>query len=96
MNENKKLNNILICIKEELLKEKWIYADDISLTKIKMYLEVLFHLPIMFLNPEIRTAMFMFIFALRMECNHNDEIISLCNTIFSGIFYLTNVDAIFL
>nr|XP_034173255.1 uncharacterized protein LOC117601077 [Osmia lignaria]XP_034173257.1 uncharacterized protein LOC117601077 [Osmia lignaria]XP_034173258.1 uncharacterized protein LOC117601077 [Osmia lignaria]XP_034173259.1 uncharacterized protein LOC117601077 [Osmia lignaria]XP_034173260.1 uncharacterized protein LOC117601077 [Osmia lignaria]XP_034173261.1 uncharacterized protein LOC117601077 [Osmia lignaria]XP_034173262.1 uncharacterized protein LOC117601077 [Osmia lignaria]XP_034173263.1 uncharacterized p len=92
MNENKKLNNILIHIKEELLKEKWIYADDTSLTKIKMHLEVLFHLPVMFLKSEIRIAMFMFIFALRMECNRNDEIISLCNTIFSDLLEKSDVN----
>nr|XP_012141616.1 PREDICTED: uncharacterized protein LOC100882148 isoform X2 [Megachile rotundata] len=81
MNDNEQIKNILIYMKEEMSKEKWMYMDDKSLTKLKMHLEILHHLPISFLNIKVRTAMLLFILALKVECCHNTEIISSCNII---------------
>lgn len=71
-----------------MLINKWVQIENILLCKIQVYLEVLLHLPIMFLSNNLKLIIFMFLFSLRMECNENNEIILLCNTMFSGIFYV--------
>lgn len=86
--ENEEIKKILTSVKENLLKNKWIQVQDNVLYKIKMYLEVLLHLPLTFLNSDLRLIIFMFIFLLRLECDQSDEVVSLCNTLLSGIVHV--------
>lgn len=76
-----------MCMKEELLKDEWIQIENTYTHKIKIHLDILLHMPLIFLNTNVKLITFMVIFALRKECNQNDEIISLCNTILSGISF---------
>ncbi|XP_076391389.1 uncharacterized protein LOC100882148 [Megachile rotundata] len=92
MNDNEQIKNILIYMKEEMSKEKWMYMDDKSLTKLKMHLEILHHLPISFLNIKVRTAMLLFILALKVECCHNTEIISSCNIILTDLLDKSDIN----
>ena len=84
--ENGKIDEILTYMKEKLSKGGWVRIESTSLCAIKMHLKVLLHMPLIFLDANTRLITFMFVFALRKECNQDDEISSLCNTIFSGTF----------
>ncbi|XP_017799294.1 PREDICTED: uncharacterized protein LOC108580138 [Habropoda laboriosa] len=90
--EDENINKILISIKEELLVNKWIQIQDTFLCKIKVHLEVLLHLPLMFLSTNLSLITFMFIFALRMETDQNNEIVFLCNTIFLDLLERSSID----
>ncbi|XP_054006191.1 uncharacterized protein LOC128891051 [Hylaeus anthracinus] len=90
--ENQKVNEILMCMKEELSKDKWIQIDSASLCKIKMHLEILLCIPLMFLNTCMRSITFIIIFALRRECGKSNEIISLCDIIFSDLLEMPGPD----
>ncbi|KAF3421290.1 hypothetical protein E2986_10325 [Frieseomelitta varia] len=81
-----KINDILMSLKGELLVNKWTQIQNVVLCKIKVYLEVLLHLPLMFLNTNLK------IITLIMECNQSSEIISLCNIIFSDLLERSNID----
>ena len=87
-----KINDILTSLKEELLANKWTQIQNAVLCKIKVYLEILLHLPLMFLNTNLKIITLMYIFAIRMECNQSSEIVPLCNIIFSGMLYVHSVD----
>ncbi|CAL7946232.1 unnamed protein product [Xylocopa violacea] len=88
--ESEKINNILMSIKQ-LFTSKWIQIKDIFLREIEVYLNILLHLPLMFLSSNLRLITFMFIFALRMECDQSNEIVSSCNTIFSDLMERHNI-----
>ncbi|CAK9806080.1 hypothetical protein ANTQUA_LOCUS4699 [Anthophora quadrimaculata] len=90
--ENENINKILVSMKEEFSVNKWIQVQDTFLCKIKVYLEILLHLPLIFLSTNLSLITFMFIFALRMECDQSNEIVFLCNTIFLGILERSNID----
>ncbi|KAK9308232.1 hypothetical protein QLX08_001704 [Tetragonisca angustula] len=87
-----KINDILTSLKEELLANKWTQIQNAVLCKIKVYLEVLLHLPLMFLNTNLKIITLMYIFAIRMECNQSSEIVPLCNIIFSDLLERSNID----
>ncbi|XP_076751649.1 uncharacterized protein LOC143423901 isoform X2 [Xylocopa sonorina] len=88
--EREKINNMLMSIKE-LFTSKWIKIEDIFLREIEVYLNILHHIPLMFLSSNLRLITFMFIFALRMECDQSNEIVSSCNTIFSDLLERYNI-----
>ncbi|XP_076636388.1 uncharacterized protein LOC143349203 [Colletes latitarsis] len=90
--ENQDVNEILISMKKEFLKDKWVQIESASLYKIKMYLKILLHIPLMFLSTHVRSIIFIIVFALRKECDGNDEIISLCNMIFSDLLEMSGLD----
>lgn len=85
--ECEKINDVLMSLKEELLVNKWVQMQNILLHKIKVYLEILLHLPLIFLDTNLKVITLMFIFAVRMECNQSNEIVILCNIMFSGTFH---------
>ena len=90
--ENGKIDEILTYMKEKLSKAGWVQIESTSLCTIKMHLKVLLHMPLIFLDANTRLITFMFVFALRKECNQDDEIISLCNTIFSDLLEKPGLD----
>lgn len=90
-----KINDILMSLKEELLVNKWTSNGHMMVScKIKVYLVILLHLPLIFLNTNLKIITLMYIFAIRMECNQSNEIVILCNNIFSGKLYVHSVDII--
>ncbi|XP_076246038.1 uncharacterized protein LOC143186329 [Calliopsis andreniformis] len=90
--ENEKIDEILMGIRDELFKDEWIPIEDVHIPKVKTLLEVLLHIPLTYLNINIKLITFMIIFALRKECTRNDEIISLCNTILSDLLEKTGLN----
>lgn len=90
--ECEKINDVLMSLKEELLVNKWVQMQNILLHKIKVYLEILLHLPLIFLDTNLKVITLMFIFAVRMECNQSNEIVFLCNIMFSDLLEKPNID----
>ncbi|KZC10941.1 Serologically defined colon cancer antigen 8 like protein [Dufourea novaeangliae] len=83
--ENQKLNEMVIHMKDILSQKEWVQIENASLREIKVYLQVLLHLPLIHLNANVRLIIFIIIFALRIECNQNEDIISLSNVILSDL-----------
>ncbi|XP_076379515.1 uncharacterized protein LOC117221734 [Megalopta genalis] len=84
-NDNQILNDTIMHMKEDLLKNDSIEFGSTLLHEIEVYLKLLLHVPLMFLSVNVRLLTFMVIFALRKESSQDDNIISLCNLILSDL-----------
>ncbi|XP_078047743.1 uncharacterized protein LOC144475582 [Augochlora pura] len=84
-NDNRIINDIIMQMKEDLLKNEWVELAITLLHEIEAYLKLLLHMPLMFLSANVRLLTFMVVFALRKESSQNDNIISLCNSILSDL-----------
>lgn len=87
-NEHNKLLEVLQIIKEQILQEQWVQTANAISCKIELHLEILLHLPIVYLNSNVKTLVFLIAYSISRECKENDKISTLCNMIFSGNIYI--------
>ncbi|XP_031839197.1 uncharacterized protein LOC116429879 [Nomia melanderi] len=90
--ENQKINEMIMLLKEDLLKDKWVEIENALSCQIVVYLKVLLHIPLIFLKANIKLIIFIIIFALKKECDQNYDIISLCNIILSDLLEKPGLD----
>ncbi|XP_076292127.1 uncharacterized protein LOC143214678 [Lasioglossum baleicum] len=90
--DNQEVNEIVVRMKEDLLRDEWIEIKSTLLQEIKVYLKLLLHVPLMFLNANVRSLTFMIFFALRKESHQNDDIISLCDVMLSDLLEKPGID----
>lgn len=83
-NENEKMTKILQVIKEQISQQQWIPMTNTISSKIELYLEILLHVPIIYLNSNTRTLIFLVVYSISKECGTNEKILASCNLIFSG------------
>lgn len=86
-NENEKLVKILQVTKEQISQEQWVPMKNSTFPKIKLYLKMLLHIPIMYLGTNTRTLIFLVVYSISKECETDEKVLTLCNSIFSGNSY---------
>lgn len=82
--EEHKLLEILQMMKKEILQQEWIEMENVTSSKIELYLEILLHIPIMYFNSNVRTLIFLIVYSISKECKQHNKIPALCNIIFTG------------
>ncbi|XP_076648350.1 uncharacterized protein LOC143356498 [Halictus rubicundus] len=90
--DNQKVNEIVVHMKKDLLSDEWVEIKSTLLHEIKVYLKLLLHVPLMFLNANVRLLTFIILFALRKESYQSGDIISLCNVILSDLLEKPGID----
>lgn len=84
-NDHDDMLGMLQIIKELISQEQWVQMTNATTSKIKLHLELLLHLPMMYFNFDMRTLIFLLVYSISRECEKN-EILILCKMIFSGNF----------
>ncbi|XP_072765101.1 uncharacterized protein [Anoplolepis gracilipes] len=91
--ENKEIImlDVLQIIKEVILQEPWVQMTNATSSKIKLHLEILLHLPMIYFNSNTRMLIFLVIYSISRECEKS-EILTLCNMIFSDLLEKIGID----
>lgn len=89
-NEHDDMLGVLQIIKELISQEQWVQMTNTTSSQIELHLELLLHLPLMYLNSNIRMLIFLLVYSISRECEKN-EILTLCKMIFSGNFISLNL-----
>ncbi|KAI4478140.1 hypothetical protein M0804_012098 [Polistes exclamans] len=88
----KKIKRILETVKVEILESKWEQMKNTEIAKIKLYLDIIVHMPIAFFKSNVRALLLMIIFTVNKECTKSEDITILCNKIFLKLFQTTGLD----
>jgi len=85
---NEKLLEVLQVLKEQISQEQWMQMANTISFKIKLYLEILFHLPMMYFSPNVKLLIFLIVYFIKMKYEKDDIVSFLCEKIFSGNFII--------
>lgn len=90
---NNKLLEILQVLKEQILQEQWMQTANAISFNIELYLEIFFHLPMIYFSPNVKMLIFLVVYSISRKYEKNDKVLTLCNMIFSGnlILFLPNI-----
>ncbi|XP_012215801.1 uncharacterized protein [Linepithema humile] len=87
-----KLLEVLQIVKEQISQEQWVQTTNATSCKIELHLEILLHLPMIYLNSNVKTLVFLIVYSISRECKENDKISTLCNMIFSDLLEKAGID----
>ncbi|KAM0732987.1 hypothetical protein ACS0PU_012536 [Formica fusca] len=90
-NDHDDMLGMLQIIKELISQEQWVQMTNATTSKIKLHLELLLHLPMMYFNSDMRTLIFLLVYSISRECEKN-EILILCKMIFSDLLEKIGID----
>ncbi|XP_066601337.1 uncharacterized protein [Prorops nasuta] len=79
--ENGQILSTLKDIKDKVGHAIWEQVDENKTIQVKLYLEMLLSLPLMYLNYNTRILIFVVIYAINKECKNDLEIVHLCDEI---------------
>ncbi|XP_066587719.1 uncharacterized protein [Prorops nasuta] len=92
MVENGQILSTLKDIKDKVEQAIWDQVDENKTIQLKLYLEILLSLPLIYLNCNIRMLIFAVIYAINKECKNNLEIVHLCDKILLDLSEKSGLD----
>lgn len=90
-NEHDDMSKVLKIIKELITQEQFVQMTNPTSSKIKLHLEILLHLPIMYFNSNMRMLVFLIVYSISRECEKT-EVLDMCNMIFSDLLEKIGID----
>lgn len=77
-------SDILNRLKSQTNNAKWVVLSKQSNSNVKIYLEILLELPLMYLDAEFRSLIFLITYAISRELESSKKISVLCQKILTG------------